>query len=230
MVEMGDTVMDEGDGADAPRMVLVCGVMASGKSTFAAALRQALGGGWQVVAQDDIPQTNAHAAACNVVLGLRGESAVVDRINSDAAQRRAFCDVALRNRAGIVCVHVAPPVDRCVAQLRRRGDNHRRFKWSPENAQRVRQTAKAFEPPDVAEGFSHVYRATTDEELASTLRCVVALANTRPLAPAAPGAKRSLPPSEEMEEAPSPDVTPNAKRRKGMKELARRTGDMSLNA
>eukprot|EP01060_Flectonema_neradi_P018588 TRINITY_DN25455_c0_g1_i1.p1 TRINITY_DN25455_c0_g1~~TRINITY_DN25455_c0_g1_i1.p1 ORF type:complete len:195 (+),score=39.97 TRINITY_DN25455_c0_g1_i1:104-688(+) len=151
-------------------MVLVCGVMGSGKSTTAKKIERGGGGfNWKVISQDDIPAVGPQAAAAEVLLRVRGNSVVIDRINSDEGQRREFIGICQKLKIPALCIWLSPPVDTCISQLRNRGDNHNRFTWSSENAAILRRTYKAFQPPSVEEGFSSVWRVSCEEELQEVL-------------------------------------------------------------
>eukprot|EP00754_Rhynchopus_humris_P005908 Rhum_TRINITY_DN12917_c0_g1::Rhum_TRINITY_DN12917_c0_g1_i1::g.55401::m.55401 len=165
---------DDGDMCDAEEtpnqlhIVLVCGVMGSGKSTFCGEWVRRKPG-WQRVSQDDVVSLSAQIAAVDVVLRIRGESVVADRVCSDLGQRRAFRKLARRTGACLHCVFLRPPVDTCVAQLRGRGDAHPRFPYSPENARTLRATHSAFDPPCLAEGFSSLLRLTSTPRYAAAV-------------------------------------------------------------
>ena len=154
-------------------MLLVCGVMGCGKSTTAKMIEKAGGAlNWKVISQDEIPAVGPQAAAAEVILRVRGNSVVVDRINSDEGQRREFISVCQKLNIPALCLWLTPPIDTCVNQLRIRGDNHNRFTWSSENAGILRRTYKAFQPPSTDEGFACVWRVSNSEELQKVLSII----------------------------------------------------------
>eukprot|EP01059_Diplonema_ambulator_P025754 TRINITY_DN42851_c0_g1_i1.p1 TRINITY_DN42851_c0_g1~~TRINITY_DN42851_c0_g1_i1.p1 ORF type:complete len:255 (+),score=51.67 TRINITY_DN42851_c0_g1_i1:40-804(+) len=156
-------------------MVVLCGVMGSGKSTLAADLKKIGGVGWQVVSQEDMLGVEEQCCAAEVVLGLRRENVIVDRVNSDEGQRRVFVEAAKRLRVMCVCVWVCPPLETCIEQLKSRGSAHPRFHYTPQNASITRQTYASFHPPTAFEGFAHIFRITTPTQRETTLQCLALL-------------------------------------------------------
>ena len=158
---------------DRLNMVIVCGAMASGKSTFCAEWlaqrRSRSTRRWQSVSQDDMVSLSTHSAAVEVVLRLRGENVILDRVCSDVAQRRSLQKLARRCKALCHCIVLRPPLEVCMAQLKQRGDRHSRFPYSPDNARRLRTVYKAFDLPNTDDDFASLTIIESPEDLHSVL-------------------------------------------------------------
>ena len=163
-------------------VLVLVGIVGSGKSTFAAAVADTLG--WIRCNQDELGQRYKVVAAAERALAS-GHSIVIDRTNLDASQRAHWIDVARAFHAAHPHTHVDVsvielyvPHEVAHARLAHR-TNHPTLR-TPENAHRyaaadsvLGMCKRAYQPPRATapEGFDHMLVVRGDElDLSSAQR------------------------------------------------------------
>eukprot|EP00929_Paragymnodinium_shiwhaense_P098631 TRINITY_DN6010_c0_g2_i1.p1 TRINITY_DN6010_c0_g2~~TRINITY_DN6010_c0_g2_i1.p1 ORF type:complete len:2002 (-),score=499.81 TRINITY_DN6010_c0_g2_i1:260-6265(-) len=146
------------------RLLLLCGLPGSGKSTIAAKLREQFG--WQVVNQDSLGSRQACMKAAREVLssqtanGLPGKL-VVDRCNVDKSQRSIWVQLATEEfglgALELACVWLDVREDECGRRVLKRFD-HKTLAADASSLRVIRGFADTFEPPSNREGFARVWR------------------------------------------------------------------------
>ncbi|CAO1631775.1 unnamed protein product [Parajaminaea phylloscopi] len=192
-----------------PQQVLVlCGLVGSGKSTFAKAL---------------CSHDTSYVRACQDVLGSRpavesfvlrslqeGKNVVVDRTNVDPSQRATWLRLALQHQersptrapVRVDALVFETPVAECEVRLRQRTDHETLH--HPDQALRVLYSfARELQPPTLSEGFHTVTavqshqmpRKPTQDDTHRILRCIADTPTTlsRTQGPLLPSAARPRP-------------------------------------
>ncbi|KAF8318753.1 P-loop containing nucleoside triphosphate hydrolase protein [Clavulina sp. PMI_390] len=134
-------------------MVILCGVVGSGKSTFALAFQQYYPS-FVRLSQDDLGSRQAveHAARSNL---RAGRSVIIDRTNIDVSQRRVWITLARQEVVDEIWgVFLDAPYETCVQRLRSRADHPT---LRPEDAIRVlNRFWNDFQEPLYREGFDRL--------------------------------------------------------------------------
>eukprot|EP00930_Biecheleria_cincta_P036770 TRINITY_DN2519_c1_g1_i1.p1 TRINITY_DN2519_c1_g1~~TRINITY_DN2519_c1_g1_i1.p1 ORF type:complete len:1371 (-),score=221.24 TRINITY_DN2519_c1_g1_i1:278-4390(-) len=144
------------------RMLVLCGLPGSGKSTLAKKLNSL---GWKVVNQDTLGSRQACLRAARAVLKQPRQRLVVDRCNSDAAQRAVWVQSAVRDfglsAKDIGCIWLDVPAEECGRRVLNRF-GHRTLPPQEASLKVIRGFAKSWQDPGVDEGFAHVWHIISD--------------------------------------------------------------------
>ena len=149
-------------------VLVLVGIVGSGKSTFATAVAETLG--WVRCNQDELGRRAQVVAAAEAALAAR-RSVVVDRTNLDETQRAHWIDVAHAFQAAHPDVRVAVSVIELyvpheVAHARLASRTHHPTLQTPAHAHRVLgMCERGYRPPraDVPEGFAHMLAVRGDQ-------------------------------------------------------------------
>ncbi|KAH7335568.1 P-loop containing nucleoside triphosphate hydrolase protein [Rhizoctonia solani] len=151
-----DTSDNENLSARAAILIVLCGLVGSGKSGFSTALQRELPE-FRRCNQDELGKRQDVEREVNSALS-QGLSVCVDRVNFDTSQRRTWIDIA-RQYPGVEvwCLEMDTPYKTCHARVLTRKD-HPTLK-TPEQAVKVLRIFRSqYVPPDVSEGFNRIYR------------------------------------------------------------------------
>ncbi|CEL56244.1 hypothetical protein RSOLAG1IB_07660 [Rhizoctonia solani AG-1 IB] len=143
-------------------LIVLCGLVGSGKSTFATALQRKFPD-IRRCNQDELGRREDVEREVCMVLS-QGLSVCVDRTNFDPSQRRTWIDIA-RQHSGVEIwgITMDTPIDICRARLIERKD-HPTLK-TPEKATEVlSRFSYQFVPIDANEGFNRVYSLPPGEQ------------------------------------------------------------------
>ncbi|KAG8717735.1 hypothetical protein FRC08_006795 [Ceratobasidium sp. 394] len=187
---MSDTAIDNEQSPRKLVVMILCGLVGSGKSAFANALQREFPE-FKRCNQDELGRRGDVERAVHAALS-RGLSVCVDRTNIDPGQRRTWIEIAHQYPdVEIWGVIMDTPYEVCSERLAKRTD-HPTIK-SPQQAQQVlSRFASDLVPIDVSEGFNRVYRLPphhspdfTREELEEILTAIRATPfHDAPLPPA----------------------------------------------
>ncbi|KAK4538004.1 hypothetical protein CDCA_CDCA15G4029 [Cyanidium caldarium] len=140
------------------RVVLLCGLPGSGKSTFARRLVEASGGAWHRISQDELGSRRQCEDAMRALLNQQpAQHIVIDRCNFDQWQRLTWITLAREAKAHPVGVVLfLQSVDDCVERIRSRGAHHPTLvdNEDGEAARVVQSVAAAWETPAPDEGLA----------------------------------------------------------------------------
>lgn len=190
--------------APSPVVLVLCGLVASGKSTLAEALEEHFPETWTRCCQDELKTRRKVEAAAREALQA-GVCPVIDRTNVTADQRATWVDIAREFNAPAWLLFVNTPPEQCVQRvLRRRG--HPTVE-DGSGVGLIRRFGASFEPPHPSEGFARVLEllptsaepSFTAEELSD----ILARLSSSTLHPGAPPLRLSgpLPPPPERKSA-----------------------------
>ncbi|PWZ01686.1 P-loop containing nucleoside triphosphate hydrolase protein [Testicularia cyperi] len=180
-------------------LVVLSGLIGSGKSTFARALVDQYPN-WTRCNQDELGDRHAVEAAARQAL-LNGKNVLIDRTNIDAKQRRTWLDLAASlNQAGmvrVVTVSLTLSISSTEAQARldRRTD-HETIKSPQHAAEILRHFLKAYQKTTAEEGFNYVLSApaTTLALYPTQVQIDAVLFQALATTPRAPGVLPAAPP------------------------------------
>jgi len=137
------------DGNQEARVVMLCGLPGSGKSTVAKIMAAR---GWIRINQDEL----GSRGACSKLMRLqleKGKNVVIDRCNFDAHQRKSFIDIAIEGGvSNITCVHLKLDPDECLKRAAKRKD-HPSIKNEEGAKKAIRNINKDWTDPESQEGF-----------------------------------------------------------------------------
>eukprot|EP01033_Poteriospumella_lacustris_P000920 gene920-662_t len=162
-----------------PPVLMLCGLPASGKSTFAKALVAAQPEFFVRVNRDEMrgkgEVDRALAAALQPYLKtLNGRKApattrciVIDNCHVTATKRREWFEAV--HRLPTLCVYFDRPVDVCKLRVTQRVD-HPTIPAGTAGIPIIESMVRQWERPELAEGFCGVHRLTNDDEMAALLR------------------------------------------------------------
>ena len=182
-----------------PLLLLLSGMIGSGKSTFAAQLSGSTTSRWCNVCQDTVrdgkPGSRADVLYA-ALLGLRGGSHVcIDRTNMSVEQRAPFCNLAAVLGCQLHALELAIPFQVCVERiLKRTGHPHGVEGPSGVAIAHRWRGAKDNSSPTAREPFKEVTRCRTDREVTAAVQRYASLPPaTDPVLPfAQPTAKSKL--------------------------------------
>jgi hypothetical protein len=152
------------------RVVLLCGIPGSGKSTFAKLVLKHGGENWVRVSQDDLgSRQECERMMQEALTSDPPRHVIVDRCNVDSAQRAVWIAIAAQANAYPVGVLLFPvPLDECIRRVLLRGPNHPTLFESTENdvVKVVTSFAGKWENPSPGEGigFCRIVASPADEE------------------------------------------------------------------
>ncbi|QRV73809.1 AAA domain protein [Ceratobasidium sp. AG-Ba] len=143
------------DSVKPPVVIVLCGLVGSGKSTFASALQREFPE-FRRCNQDELGKRRDVENAVHTALS-RGLSVCVDRTNIDPDQRRTWIEIARQYpKVEVWGLQMDTPYQTCKERLATRTD-HPTIK-TPESALQVlSRFARDFVPIDPSEGFNRVY-------------------------------------------------------------------------
>ncbi|KAF9447515.1 hypothetical protein P691DRAFT_706666 [Macrolepiota fuliginosa MF-IS2] len=153
---------NEGEFETQDKIVLIlCGLIASGKSTFAEAL-QIHFPQFRRCNQDDLGSRQAVERAAREFLDL-GYSVCIDRTNFDAAQRSHWIKIAHEFPGTLVWVIVFDtPYEICAERLRQR-TSHPTIQSAEQGLRILSRFAHDFRHPDPREGYDHILYLTQSD-------------------------------------------------------------------
>jgi atypical dual specificity phosphatase len=126
-----------------PTLILLCGLPASGKSTFAKKMEQE---GWTVISQDELH--TLEACEKQFALSIKKHKVIVDRCNHTRKSRKAF--IAMAGNPVTAIIHFNSSPETCIQRAQQRLDHPTLQPWQAESA--VSTFATQFEPPEASEG------------------------------------------------------------------------------
>uniref|UniRef100_A0A6V1RHC4 Uncharacterized protein n=1 Tax=Heterosigma akashiwo TaxID=2829 RepID=A0A6V1RHC4_HETAK len=148
-----------------PRLILLCGLAASGKSTFAQALVDSFPDRVARVNKDEM-RGKGEVDAAFAAAARRGLTVVVDMCNLTAEKRRAWAAAAWGPGAAWL-VELATDPGACQYRAARRAGHPT---LPPRRARGVIEAqARQYEPPTAEEGFAELIRLETEEAAAALL-------------------------------------------------------------
>lgn len=162
-----------------PPVLMLCGLPASGKSTFAKALVAEQPEFFIRVNRDEMrgkgEVDRALAAALQPYLKtLNSRKApattrciVIDNCHVTATKRREWLEAV--HRLPTLCVYFDRPVDVCKLRVSQRLD-HPTIPAGTAGIPIIESMVRQWERPELSEGFAGVHRLTTDDEMAALLR------------------------------------------------------------
>lgn len=162
-----------------PPVMMLCGLPASGKSTFAKALVAAQPDFFVRVNRDEMrgkgEVDRALAAALQPYLKtLNGRKApattrciVIDNCHVTTTKRREWFEAV--HRLPTLCVYFDRPVDVCKLRVTQRLD-HPTIPAGTAGIPIIESMMRQWERPELSEGFCGVHRLTNDDEMAALLR------------------------------------------------------------
>jgi predicted kinase len=108
------------------RVILLCGLPGSGKSTFAKKVLERGGSTWQRISQDDLgSRQECERLMQEALTACPPRHVIIDRCNVDRNQRTPWIEVAAQANAYPVGVVVFPvTVDECIRRVQLRGADH----------------------------------------------------------------------------------------------------------
>jgi RNA ligase/AAA domain len=154
----------------APKMIVMVGLPASGKSTFAEQLETSSDGAWVRICRDDMDSKAATEELCaRVALGKMGgnKRCLLDGCHVTPETRKYWLDIAMRPQA--VAIFFNTPVEECKrrAAIRKGHATGDLFSWGGNRI--IDSKFKKLVPPTINEGFEKVYEVHTTEEANSLL-------------------------------------------------------------
>lgn len=161
-----------GNAPATPVLIVLCGVVGSGKSTFAKAAEHHMPDHFVRCNQDVLGSRRAVQTAARRSLAA-GKTAIIDRVNADAQQRATWTELAANfipslghahGQSGIDvwAIEFVTPIDQCRSRLATR-TNHETL-HSVEQALHVLQCfSKEYTPPQASEGFSKIIQVSPND-------------------------------------------------------------------
>eukprot|EP00761_Pharyngomonas_kirbyi_P001588 gb/GECH01001592.1/.p1 GENE.gb/GECH01001592.1/~~gb/GECH01001592.1/.p1 ORF type:complete len:192 (+),score=44.76 gb/GECH01001592.1/:1-576(+) len=159
-----------------PCVIVLCGLPASGKSTFADDLERKAQ--WTRVCQDELGDRKECVKAMSK--GIRQKKAppfvVIDRCNHSVGERKAWIREAKSHGAKqIECIHFDISSDQCKERIKTR-KGHPTIK--PENGEEVIDSfMRMFRPPNMHEGFHKMHVISNSQEYRSLVQELSAYTN-----------------------------------------------------
>lgn len=152
------------------RVILLCGLPGSGKSTFAKLLLERGGDAWQRISQDELgSRQECERLMQEALTTYPPRHVVIDRCNVDCGQRAFWIGAAARANAypvGIVVFSVS--MDECIRRVQRRGPDHPTLVESSDSdiVKVITSFASKWQNPSAAEGiaFCRVIQSAEDVE------------------------------------------------------------------
>ncbi|KZV85711.1 P-loop containing nucleoside triphosphate hydrolase protein [Exidia glandulosa HHB12029] len=139
-------------------LLVLCGLVGSGKSTFAQALERHRPDEWVRCCQDELKSRKNVERMARDALDA-GQSPVIDRTNVSVAQRSTWISIAREYGVPVWLLFVNTPPETCATRVKsRRG--HPTVK-DGEGLWLIRQFGAQFEPPVAEEGFDRVLALTS---------------------------------------------------------------------
>ncbi|EUC55720.1 AAA domain protein [Rhizoctonia solani AG-3 Rhs1AP] len=170
------------DSSDTPNLntlilIILCGLVGSGKSTFATALQREFPE-FRRCNQDELGRREDVEREVSAALS-QGLSVCVDRTNFDPSQRRTWIDIARQySNVEIWGITMDTPMDTCHARLIER-KNHPTLRTPEKAVEVLSRFSSQFVPIKLDEGFNRLYSLTpngspdyTSEELENILAAV----------------------------------------------------------
>ncbi|KAI5056925.1 hypothetical protein GOP47_0028743 [Adiantum capillus-veneris] len=130
------------------RLVILCGLQGSGKSSFSRHMKDALG--FTIISQDDMGTKSACEAGLAFAM-RKNERVTVDKCNPSVDSRKQLLEIAFRPKNAL-CVFFDYSVDLCIQQADARVDHPTIPKGRASIP--VRSTAKSLVLPTLEEGFT----------------------------------------------------------------------------
>ncbi|KAJ1306533.1 hypothetical protein OPQ81_007534 [Rhizoctonia solani] len=148
-------------------LIILCGLVGSGKSTFATALQREFPE-FRRCNQDELGRREDVEREVTVALS-QGLSVCVDRTNFDPSQRRTWIDIA-RQYSGVEIwgIKMDTPYNTCHARLIERKE-HPTLKTPEKAVEVLSRFSSQFVPINVNEGFNRVYSIAPQESPDYTL-------------------------------------------------------------
>ncbi|PWN41248.1 P-loop containing nucleoside triphosphate hydrolase protein [Ceraceosorus guamensis] len=149
---------------DRPHLLVLCGVVGSGKSSFAQSLCSLQRPRYIRASQDVLGDRQSVISLVSQNLAQR-RNVVVDRTNADASQRAYWLDLGQQYGAETDIIVFDTPFSTCQARLRARKD-HETLKSPAQALNVLRLFTKQWRMPTMEEGFEHllVLHAREEEE------------------------------------------------------------------
>lgn len=194
-------------------LIVLCGLVGSGKTTLAAALARELG--FVRVCQDDLGSRRACEDIVQARLAEGAKGVIVDRQNFDRKQREPWLRIANSfPRVRVCCVVLRMPFDECARRVAVRTE-HPTIHDAHTGIALLNQFAGLWREPSVDEGFDHFLRVTEPLPLeldATALNAVLARLYATPRNPRGPAQRRRLvDPSFRLEPSWQPTNRPPAR-------------------
>ncbi|MCO5608994.1 hypothetical protein L7F22_063214 [Adiantum nelumboides] len=101
------------------RLIILCGLQGSGKSSFSRFMKDELG--FTIISQDDMGTKSSCEAALAFAM-RKDERVVVDKCNSTVESRKLLLEIAFRPKNAL-CIHFDYPVDLCIQRADVRVDH-----------------------------------------------------------------------------------------------------------
>eukprot|EP00931_Biecheleriopsis_adriatica_P056724 TRINITY_DN33632_c0_g1_i1.p1 TRINITY_DN33632_c0_g1~~TRINITY_DN33632_c0_g1_i1.p1 ORF type:complete len:1533 (-),score=326.19 TRINITY_DN33632_c0_g1_i1:27-4625(-) len=148
------------------RVLVLCGLPGSGKSSLATRLSHELG--WTVVNQDSLGSRQACMKAARAALKTRQGRVVIDRCNANAAQRAVWVQLAMQEfhlgPAELGCVWLDVSDEECGQRVLARF-GHATLPPREASLKVIRGFTKSWQPPASEEGFARVWRLVSDIDM-----------------------------------------------------------------
>lgn len=134
------------------KVMILCGLPGSGKSTFAKELESK---GWVRVNQDELGSRKTCKKVMSEAL-KDGFNVVVDRCNFDINQRKAWIDLAAKHGiTNVSCLWLDIDKETCCERVSKR-ENHPTIKPDSDGEKIIDQFSRIFVGPELSEGFVNV--------------------------------------------------------------------------
>jgi len=143
-------------------VVILVGLVGSGKSTFANALQYHYG--FVRCNQDEMGgQRRKVEDKCRRAL-VQGRNVVIDRTNIDSRQRAIWTNMARQfNNTVVWCISMATPYENCAERLKVR-KSHPTIQSPVIALQVLQRFASELEPPSPMEGFDRMYELLPNDQ------------------------------------------------------------------
>lgn len=149
-------------GSTHARVIVLCGVVGSGKTYFSTALCRLLPN-WQRVSQDDLGSRPACEVAVKDHL-MNHTDVIIDRCNFDRKQRATWIRIAKTQNAKIVALELKTPIEVCRSRILAR-EAHPTGVIGSFGSGILNSFVRDYRSPVADEGFSKVYTVNMSSDI-----------------------------------------------------------------